>query len=219
MVAKRLLGSGLMPFTERIDEILNASIPLLKCKLSIKVRSGYESEEDIIKLIPIIDQYDISELIIHPRLGIQMYKGAVNLNVVEQCLKISKNEVAYNGDIIDIESYKATKTDFEEINHWMIGRALITNPFLVEEIISGKKIDSKKKLERFSEFHLELYEFYQKSLSGPGHILNKMLHLWEYFSKSFSNSHKVYKLIKKSKSIEKFNSETHSIFNSEEFVR
>ena len=95
---------------------------------------------------------------------------------------------------------------------------IIALAFLCEEILSGNRINSKEKLERFSDFHYRLYEYYHGILLGPGHILNKMLQLWEYFSKSFSNSHKVYKLIKKSKSIEKYDFAMHSIFNNEEYV-
>jgi len=116
------------------------------------------------------------------------------------------------------ESFKGLKNRLIKISHWMIGRALIANPFLVEEIIYDKHIDAVIKLERFSEFHSELYEFYRKSLSGPGHLLNKMMQLWEYFSKAFINGHMVYKSIKKAKSPEKLDYALFEIFNNGQII-
>ena len=60
-------------------------------------------------------------------------------------------------------------------------------------------------MERFKEFHDALAEEYISSLSGASHQLSKMRVFWEYFSLSFSNSHKVYKRIKKATSIQKYN--------------
>jgi hypothetical protein len=59
-------------------------------------------------------------------------------------------------------------------------------------------------MELFSAFHDTLYEGYSESLSGSTHILLKMHHLWEYFSATFSNPHKVAKNIKKAKSIRNY---------------
>lgn len=218
MVAKRKLGSGLLPHPEIIKEVLESVLPKIDCRVSVKLRSGYENEDDIFNLLPIFSNFQISELIIHPRIAKQMYKGQVNVTVFEKALNTYHGKIAYNGDIQDIESYKTLKRKFASVSHWMIGRALITNPFLVEELISLKKVDTETKLRRFTEFYYELYEVNQAMLFGPGHLLNKMQHLWEYFSGSFTNSHKVWKLIKKSNSITKYNDAVNLIFSNEEFL-
>jgi hypothetical protein len=72
-------------------------------------------------------------------------------------------------------------------------------------------------MKRFSDFYSDLYTYYDGVLSGPGHLLNKMQNLWEYFSLSFTNSHKVWKQIKKAKSIEKLDLAVQSIFKDEQF--
>jgi len=131
MVAKRQLGSGLLQFPELIDKILDKSLLSIKTKISIKLRSGYENEDEILKLIPIMNRYQISELIIHPRIGKQIYKGSANPDIVEECLKDYNGIVAYNGDIVDKESFKGLKNRLIKISHWMIGRALIANPFFL----------------------------------------------------------------------------------------
>ena len=67
-------------------------------------------------------------------------------------------------------------------------------------------------MELFSDFHETLYQGYSESLSGATHILLKMHHLWEYFSTTFSNPHKVAKNIKKAKSIRNYEETVKEIF-------
>ena len=218
MVAKRKLGSGLLPYSYLIQEVLEKTLPKIQCKVSVKVRSGYESDEDIFELLPVFNEFSISELIIHPRIAKQMYKGTANALIVKKVLGIFQGSVVYNGDIRDIDSFSKLRIILKEISHWMIGRALISNPFLVEELVSSNKVDSETKMKRFIGFYYDLHDFYQSALSGPGHFLNKMQHLWEYFSVSFTNGNKVWKMIKKSKSIMKYNEAVSFIFQNEKFA-
>ncbi len=218
MVAKRKLGSGLLPFPEIICNILENALPKIKCDISIKLRAGYDSEEEILRLLPILNQFPVKELIIHPRIAKQMYKGFANTNIVEKSLELYQGNIAYNGDIKDINSFQVLKNRFGDIKHWMIGRGLIANPFLVEELIFLKKTGYESKKTRFSAFYDDLYNYYNVSLSGPGHLLGKIQNLWEYFSISFTNSHKVLKLIKKAKSVEKLNLVVQSVFENEDFL-
>ena len=217
MVAKRQMGSGMLPYPERIEQLLEKVMPIIPVKLSIKMRLGYESEHEISNILPLLDKFPISEIIIHTRIGKQMYKGQANPAAFESCMKLTKHKLAYNGDVDSLATFEELDTRFKTVNSWMIGRAAISNPFLIEEIKTGEYLTANKKMERFSEFHTDLYEQYSGTLSGSGHILNKMLHFWEYFSQSFTNSRKVYKAIKKSNSINKFEESIHRIFNNEQW--
>jgi len=218
MVAKRQMGSGLLPYPEKIEHILEQVVNTIPIKLSIKMRLGYENEEEIYKILPLLDKFSLTEIIIHARIGKQMYKGNANPDAFEKCINLTKHQLSYNGDIISLESFQQLNKRFETINSWMIGRSAISNPFLIEEIKKGETCNKSQKIERFSDFHSDLYEQFSNTLSGSGHILSKMTHLWEYFSQSFSNSRKVYKAIKKSNSIRKFEEKIHHIFNKEDWI-
>ncbi|MEN8119257.1 MAG: tRNA-dihydrouridine synthase family protein [Bacteroidota bacterium] len=218
MVAKRQMGSGLLPYPEKIEHILEKVLPVIPTKVSVKMRLGYESDGDISHILPKLDKFSLTEIIIHARIGKQMYKGTTNVEVFEKCLNLSNHPICYNGDIDCFETFNKLNIRFKTVKNWMIGRAAIANPFLIEEIKGEENQSPDKKLERFSSFHFELYEQLSGVLSGSGHILSKMTHLWEYFSKSFSNSRKVYKKIKKSNSISKFEESLHQIFNEEEWI-
>ena len=218
MVAKRQLGSGLLPYSEKIDSILNQIIEIIPTKLSIKMRLGYENESEIDKVLPLLDKYPLTEIIIHTRIGKQMYKGNANPNEFEKYINLSKHQLSYNGDIDSLEKFNQLNNRFNDVNKWMIGRSAISNPFLIEEIKNKAKCNNLLKLERFAAFHNDLYEQFLSSLSGSGHVLSKMTHFWEYFSQSFSNSRKVFKAIKKSNSISKFEENIHSILHNEDWI-
>ncbi|OQY05690.1 MAG: hypothetical protein B6I20_00695 [Bacteroidetes bacterium 4572_117] len=218
MITKRQMGSGLLPFPEKIEHILEKVLDIIPTKVSIKMRLGYENDGDILKILPILDKFPLSEIIIHARVGKQMYKGKPNIEAFEKCVGLSSHNICYNGDIDSVATFDKLNKQFKNINNWMIGRPAISNPFLIEEIKEGKTISASEKLERFSSLHSYLYEQLTGNLSGPGHTLSKMTHYWEYFSKSFSNSRKVYKKIKKTNTFSKFEENIHDIFNNEEWV-
>ena len=69
MVAKKRRGSGLLPFPDQIVAFLDHVIPRLKSRLSLKIRLGYHDHQESLDLLPRLDCYPLSEIIIHARLG------------------------------------------------------------------------------------------------------------------------------------------------------
>ncbi len=209
MVYKRGFGSGLLQNTKEINRILEKVLPQIKLPLSIKCRLGFENEDDIFNIIEELNNFNLLEIIVHTRTAKQMYKGTANFNIFEDIKKISKNNLVYNGDIVNLQSLKKLNNNQDTI---MIGRALLQNPFLANEL---NNVIIKNKKDILKEFHSELYLAYEKKLE-KSHLLTKMQKHWEYFSHNFINQHKVYKLIKKASSIKKYDERISSIFLNEE---
>jgi len=170
----------------------------------MKMRLGYENSEEILKALPVLDIYPIKNIAIHARLGKQLYKGGVDLDAFQQCIENTKHKLYYNGDITSVAKFKEMQQRFPSINHWMIGRGVISDPFLPSMIKNNSLEYPKNKIEIFSEFHDTLYHGYSQSLSGASHLLMKMYHLWEYFAIQFINPRKVLKKIKKAKNIRNY---------------
>jgi tRNA-dihydrouridine synthase len=183
MVANKARGSGLLPYPERIAEFLDRVCPRISIKLSLKVRLGRESPAEIERLMPVFNDHPLSRLIIHPRVGTQMYKGKVNLEAFEEAAQSSIHEVAYNGDIIDAESFERLRVRFPWIKSWMIGRGALANPFLAAELRGMAPASGK--LARLRAFHEELYASYREELCGPAHALDKMKEVWSYLGPLF----------------------------------
>ncbi|TRX41476.1 tRNA dihydrouridine synthase [Flavobacterium restrictum] len=204
MVTKSGMGSGLIGSPDKINAVLEKAHSQSDIIVSMKMRLGYENSQEILDVLPVLDQYPIKNIAIHARLGKQLYKGGVHLDAFQACIDNTKHKLYYNGDITSVAKFKEMQERFPSIDHWMIGRGLIADPFLPSMIKNDTVAYPQNKMEVFSAFHDTLYEGYSESLSGSTHILLKMHHLWEYFSATFSNPHKVHKNIKKAKSIRNY---------------
>lgn len=216
MVTKRGMGSGLICETEKIDEILNKVHNESDILVSMKMRLGYENPEEILNTIPILDNYPLKNIAIHARLGKQLYKGGVDLEGFQKALDSTKHLLYYNGDITSVEQFNKMKNRFPSIQHFMIGRGLIADPFLPQMIKTNTTSYPENRMEIFSKFHDTLYHQYSEYLSGEKHVLLKMLSFWEYFSSTFNNPQKTLKKIKKAKNFKKYDLAVSEIFSEED---
>lgn len=201
MVTKRGMGSGLICESTKIDDILYKVHQESDIIVSMKMRMGYDTPLEILDVFPVLDKYPIKNVAIHARIGKQLYRGGVDLDSFQKCLDNTTQKIYYNGDITSVEKFNELKSRFPSIDHWMIGRGLIADPFLPQMIKDNNLNYPENKREVFGKFHDTLFNEYESALSGQSHVLIKMLHFWEYFSTTFSNPQKTLKKIKKAKSI------------------
>jgi len=195
LVVKKGRGAGMLCQPDKVESFLEKTMPDLKPKLSIKLRIGLKYPDEVLQLIPIFNRFQIEELIIHPRTGVQMYEGEVNLDIFEQCLNLSKHRLIYNGDINSVRKLEILSKRFKTIDRWMIGRGLLENPFLAEEIKFKTERPYDQKIKIIRTFHDQLLARYLEILSGPSHIVNKMKEIWTYMGGFFEDRKKIQKRI------------------------
>jgi len=218
MVTKRGMGSGLINESEKIDSVLNKVHNESGIIVSMKMRMGYENSEEILSTLPVLDKYPIKNIAIHARIGKQLYKGGVDLDSFQRCLDNTSHKVYYNGDITSVARFNEMVERFPSIDHWMIGRGIIADPFLPKMIKNNTSTYPENRIELFSKFHDTLYHEYDQALSGPKHIIMKMYHFWEYFATSFDNPHKSLKKIKKAKNKIAYEEAVRSILMNERSI-
>ena len=214
MVAKCGIGSGLIRNTDQIEHILKRVHNETDIIVSMKMRMGYENPTEILDVFPILEQYPIKNIAIHARIGKQLYKGGVDLDSFQKCLDTSKQKIYYNGDITSVTKFNELQERFPSIDHFMIGRGLIADPFLPSMIKNNTTEYPKNRLEIFEAFHDEIYREYDAYLQGPTPIRMKMLGFWEYFSESFSNPQKTFKKIKKAGNSKNYEAAVKEIFKN-----
>jgi len=215
MVTKSGMGSGLICNPIRIDEVLDRVHSETDVTVSMKMRLGYENSEEILDTFPILDKYPLKSIAIHARIGKQLYKGGVKLDAFEKCIGATKHPLYYNGDITTVDGFKAIQERFPSIQHFLLGRGLIGDPFLPQMIKDNTTEYPKDRWKIFEAFHNEIYQQYDAALSGPTPIKMKMLGFWEFFSNSFSNPQKTYKKIKKATNPRKYQAAVKEILNNE----
>lgn len=213
MVAGKKRGSGLLPYPDRIIELLDEVIPRLHANLSIKMRLGFREKSESHVLLPRLDDYPLEEIIIHPRLGKQMYKGKTDPVGFTECFPLTRHRIIYNGDITSVEGYRRLARRFDTVSAWMIGRGVLANPFLAEEIKGTAEKCPVKRKEKIRKFHDELCEEYRQRLSGPGHLIGKMKQLWLYLYLSFPGKERILKKIKKARTEKQFFESVEEMFS------
>jgi tRNA-dihydrouridine synthase len=179
------------------------------------MRLGYENPNEIFRLLPLLEKFPLTNIAIHPRIGKQLYKGEADLDAFEECLGLSSHKIFYNGDITTVRRFREMQDRFPGIDHWMIGRGLIADPFLPAMIKADNPVYPENRYEVFKAFHDTLLSTYEEALSGPKHILMKMYSFWEYFIQSFPSSPKGLKKLKKAQSISTYREAVKQIINEE----
>ena len=173
-----------------------------KARLSLKIRLGYHDHRESLTLLPRLDCYPLSEIIIHARLGKQLYRGTTYPERFIECQQASTHRLVYNGDINTVSDYLELSKRLK-IERWMIGRGLIANPFLPAEI-KGARISAQQRSARLQLFHDELFLAMKERLDGPGHLLGRMKQIWIYFIGSFPGKQNVLKKITKASTEAKY---------------
>jgi tRNA-dihydrouridine synthase B len=204
MVTGKGMGSGLLPQPAKIREILETVLPQLGCKLSVKLRSGLVSPEEIMQVIPVLNDFPLSEVIFHPRIAKQLYSGLPDWDLFAQVAGLLKSKMVYNGDLIAKDDLQSAQERFKSVDTWMIGRGMLMNPFLAAEIKGDQLPGKGEKIAKLERFHEEIFGSYAAMLSGQSHLIMRMTKFWEYFCFLFPNPHKSFKRVKKSVSLAKY---------------
>lgn len=204
-IRKKRRGSGLLPWPDTVDMILNEVCERSPLKISVKVRLGVSDKSELLNLIPVLNRFPLSEVIIHPRTAEQMYDGTVDLDAFEEAYDALEHTVCYNGDINDLAFFQALEKRFPDIHRFMLGRGLLANPFLCEEIKGLPHLmRCGSEIERISRFHDDLVSQYETVLHGDHPVLGKMKEFWTYQATHLSNGRKMFKKLKKAQKLKTY---------------
>ncbi len=201
-VARKMRGSGLLPYPKKVAEILEDVLPSLPVKLSVKCRLGYHDADEIITLLQVFNNFPLSEIIVHARLGEQMYKGSVDTGAFKKVLQKTTHQTVYNGDIFSKEDFEVVKQQFPQVNHWMIGRGLLADPFLPGQL--QDVVMPTHPLSIIRKYVDDLYYSYRKEFNDSLRSISVMKELWSYLSLSFDRPERVFGKIKKCTSFDAY---------------
>lgn len=212
MVTGKKMGAGLLANSSEVGNLLEEIFADTKLKLSVKCRLGLEKSSEFDSLVPIFNAMPLEEIIIHPRIGKQQYKGEADMETFAFYAKQLKHPVCYNGDISSLADLQQLELLAPQVDRIMIGRGAIEHPFLLAEI-RKEILSEKEKTKMLRNFHLSMIENCKKKYSGDLHFLKRFEEFWEYHSKGFENGHKIFKAIKKSKTMAQYESAVYQAIN------
>lgn len=226
-VVSKNRGSGQLYDTDKLDSFLYEIFAADVVKISIKTRVGRDSHSEWQDILDIYNKYPITELIVHPRIQKEYYKGRAT---VEDYLYAQANypgKLCYNGDINSVEDYQRLadtlgtqivddhtndRSNTVDINNVvnkasndkesvvMLGRGLIADPYLPQRLKMADNISTSGKVVKDVKILKGFHdELYDRYCSelGAGNTSFKMKELWAYMGKLFDESDDSRKALKK----------------------
>ena len=210
-VANKKRGCGLLPYPDNVEAMLDRVFEEIDIKFSIKCRLGYFNPEEIDAIIPVFNKFRLSELIIHPRIGKQLYKGEADVERFKAIIPLINAPLVYNGDIVSVESFEHIRDLVQPVKQFMLGRGLLANPFLAEEI-QGGTYSASERTKRLHAYVLDLYEDRLRHAGGSPKVLGRMKELWSYLMNSFEEPQVVWRKIKKINALKEYVYAVETIF-------
>lgn len=193
-------GAGFLPDTDKLKAFLDdiyAYADNHGISISLKTRLGYYDPDEFYDLLEIFNEFPVSELIVHPRIRNDYYKGEPRQQYYAYALEHAKCPLVYNGNVFSKGDYnKLCEEHKTQIDTVMIGRGVISNPSLVDELLGdSKEVDYK----RFWQLHDTVYHEYQKVMAPDIHVLYRMKELWTYWKALFDGMDREMKHVLKAK--------------------
>ncbi len=193
-------GAGFLPETLLLQRFLDDIYSYAESedvKISIKTRLGYYNPDEFYDLVDIFNNYPVSELIVHPRIRSDYYKGEPRKEYFKYALEHSKCPLVYNGNIFSANDYdELSRTFNSSLDPVMLGRGLISDPSLADKLLG---FTSETDFVKFRKLHDTIYHEYQKVMSPDINVLYKMRELWSYWQTLFDGRDRDIKHLLKAK--------------------
>lgn len=127
-------GVALMQNIANAEELIRAVRGAISLPLTIKIRSGWESSgADAFRIAESAQKYGVDAITFHPRTALQGFRGRADWSLIKKLKATLSIPLIGNGDILSaadgIRMMQQTGCDAV-----MVGRAAMSNPFLLSDI-------------------------------------------------------------------------------------
>jgi tRNA-dihydrouridine synthase len=199
MQVKAGRGSGLLQHPGQVEEILREMERRPEVRFSVKMRLGAESEEEGLRVMPLINAMPLVHVALHPRLGRQQYKGMADREAFGRFMEVCRHEMVYNGDLTEVE---CGDTRCKGV---MMGRGLLARPWL-----TCRRQDACAPTEVLRKMHAIVYRHTVERLCGDSQIVSRLKAFWEYADIDY----KVKKAIMKAGTLRKYDEAVAGVWRS-----
>lgn len=177
-VVRRRRGCGIMPDPDTVEAVVRAATTQTPFRFSVKMRLGLHDPSEGLAILERLENYPLDFIVIHPRLGVQMYDGTPDLEQMDLFCRHTTHRIVYSGDLFSVEDYQRLSARFPTVDDWMLGRGILQNPFLAEEL---KGMDTGDCRQRFLKYY-QLWTSEMLDAVKEKSTLAKLKELWHYYA-------------------------------------
>lgn len=128
-------GAGLLKNPSKIGEIVKAVVDSVSIPVSVKIRSGWDTNNiNAVEVAKICEEAGASLITVHPRTRSEGYSGKADWSIIKRVKESVNIPVIGNGDIRRPEDAKRM-LDETGCDFIMIGRGVLGNPWLIKNTI------------------------------------------------------------------------------------
>lgn len=189
-------GSGLLARPDIVKEIAEAIKKCPQLTFSVKMRLGWDNAEEWIKILEILNEVPLAHIALHPRTGVQGYKGKIDQVSFSRFYEACRHPLIYNGDLTTLSQLKDIENQYPRLAGLMIGRGLLSCPSLAREYTDGTEWTHEQHIHTLRTLHEKLKNEYVCIVKGDAQLHSKLRTFWEYTEPVIG--HKPYKKIMKS---------------------
>ncbi|OUN39827.1 dihydrouridine synthase [Faecalibacterium sp. An77] len=186
-------GAGMLRDLEALDRFLDTVFEEAGGPISVKTRIGVDKPEEFQAILEVYNRYPLAELIIHPRVMRQLYRGQADRDTFAAALPACHFPVCYNGDITTPQDFAALEAAWPGLSGLMAGRGLIADPALFRRARGGAPA-SKEELRAYLD---GLYTGYTAAFGSAPAAISRMKAFWHECIGLFEGTEKLEKQLKK----------------------
>lgn len=143
-------GAALMKDPALCGRIVNAVSKAVDLPVTVKIRSGFDSDHiNAVEIAKIAEDNGAAAITVHGRTRDQFYAPPVNYDIIRDVKRAVQIPVIGNGDVIDAQSAKRLY-EYTGVDYIMVGRGALGNPWIFSEInayLGGDKLIERPSLD------------------------------------------------------------------------
>ena len=205
-------GSGMLRDVAGLEAFLRDVCERSPLPVSVKTRIGLADDAEFDEILDMYCCLPLAELIVHPRVQKDFYKGSPRRELYGQALERAPFPVAYNGDVFARRDVDELLAAWPGTRHVMLGRGLVANPALARELAGGPVLT----LPELRRFHDRLYGAYLDEVGG--NAVFRMKEWWGYAKDAFADPLSVHRAVRKLRRVDEYETVVTRIFGGEKLA-